>query len=153
MRARQVRPGLLVVAAVVAVAAVAFPVGSRALEQRTERIVAEMRSVAEGVQIPVGVQVRDRQDCRGDGGLVACWSSPQEPAVLAQAFEGALSRSARQPSRMTCETLPYGRKPFSCLVRYDRSGHAVLVSIDSDVRTDPDGSRHNTGSVLRIDSS
>jgi hypothetical protein len=36
-------------------------------------------------------------------------------------------------------------------VRLDRSGHAVLVSIDSDVSKDQTGARHKAGSVLRID--
>jgi hypothetical protein len=110
-----------------------------------------MMTIAQNVQVPIGVTLRERHDCVGDGGVVACWSSQQEPAELAAAFQGALTRAAHRPSQMSCETLTFGFKLDSCLVRFDRSGHAVLVSIDSDVSKDRTGARHKAGSVLRID--
>jgi hypothetical protein len=151
MPTRRVRPVFFMILGLVAMAGIVIPVAIDAAEGRTQRIRAQMMAVAQAVQIPAGVVVQERNDCRGDGGLVACWSSQQEPAELASAFQSSLSQAAKQQSTMSCETLPYGSQPQSCLVRFDRSGHAVLMWIDANVTRDRTGALAHTGSLLRID--
>ncbi|HST84900.1 MAG TPA: hypothetical protein VLL08_24390 [Kineosporiaceae bacterium] len=151
MSVRQVRPVFLVIAGVVALTGLVLPVATRAMAARNEHSAADMLAIAKRMQIPEDVVLEAQPGCTGDAVEVGCWSSRQDPAELATAFEGALSQAAGQPSRSSCQPWRSGRKEMSCMVRFDRAGHYVIVSIDSAGARDAVGTRRNPGSDLRVD--
>ncbi|MFI7586964.1 hypothetical protein ACIB24_07800 [Spongisporangium articulatum] len=112
----------------------------------------DMLDIATRVNVPAGLTTVLRGDCPDVSGLVGCWTSTESPDALTAWFRAALTEAAGAPVSATCETLPRGHQPRSCLVAFRRDGGWVGVSIDTDGHLE-DGRYVVTGSRVRLDAS
>jgi len=149
MGGRRVRPVIPVVGAVAVTGAVGLLLAGKVGDVATERARDRMVGIAVRINDPAGLVTRSRTDCPDQLSLVRCLTAAEDPAALAATYQRALSRAAGRDASLTCTTLPYGLRPRSCLVRIDDGGHAVIVSVYSDVVPGPVPSL--SGSVVRIE--
>jgi hypothetical protein len=122
-------------AGLTAVALLVVVIGAAVLirADRSRRGAADVQQIARAVELPLGsTSFSGVMDGCPTAQYLQCGQTDLAVDVVALRMQAALSAVAKEKASLSCTTLP-SRQPGdlrSCLVRINRGGHTVMISID-----------------------